>query len=241
MARLVIALCLALFAWPATSASAQSFNAQQQAEIRAVVRDYLVQNPDVLREALDALEARVSSERWQRVKNDPRDFSMGPADAPVVIVEFFDYRCTYCHAALDWVSDVARGRRDVRFVFKELPILSEESLEAARASIAAMPQGRYWAFHRALMDHRGDLTPESIDAIAAAAGIDVTRMRRAMESPAITALVEENRARAIEYDINGTPGFIINGELVPGFHRERLDERLRAATREAAARRQAQR
>ena len=83
MARALLMIA-ALLCAPA--ASAQSFNAQEQAEIRAIVRDYLVRNPDVLRQALDALEARVSEERWQIVHSDSRDFSIGPADAPVVIV-----------------------------------------------------------------------------------------------------------------------------------------------------------
>lgn len=234
LARAIALLCLVLFA-PA-SAAAQRFNAQEQAEIRAVVRDYLVNNPDVLREALDALEGRVSAERWQRIRSDPRDFAIGPADAPIVIVEFFDYRCPYCHAALEWVIDLTRSRRDVRVVFKELPILSDASMEAARASIAAMPQGRYWAFHQALMGFRGDLTSEQIDALARRSGLDVARMRRAMDDPAITALLEENRAHAIDYDISGTPGFVINGELVPGFNQPLLEARLREATREARRR-----
>jgi protein-disulfide isomerase len=240
LSRLFAPLCLALLA-VAPAASAQRFNAQEQAEIRAVVRQYLVNNPEVLREALDALEARVSSERWQRVRSDPRDFAIGPADAPIVIVEFFDYRCPYCHAALEWVIDLTRSRRDVRVVFKELPILSDASMEAARASIAAMPQGRYWAFHQALMAFRGDLTSAQIDALARQSGIDVARMRRAMESPEITSILEDNRALAIDYDISGTPGFIINGELVPGFNQPLLESRLREATREARERRQAQR
>lgn len=234
LARAIALLCLVLFA-PAPAA-AQRFNAQEQAEIRAVVRDYLVNNPDVLREALDALEGRVSAERWQRIRSDPRDFAIGPADAPIVIVEFFDYRCPYCHAALEWVIDLTRSRRDVRVVFKELPILSDASMEAARASIAAMPQGRYWAFHQALMGFRGDLTSEQIDALARRSGLDVARMRRAMDDPAITALLEENRAHAIDYDISGTPGFVINGELVPGFNQPLLEARLREATREARRR-----
>ena len=83
--------------------------------------------------------------------------------ADVIIVEFFDYRCGFCHAALEWVNDVARTRNDVRIVFKEFPILSEESMEASRAAIAAMPQGRYWQFHQALMGFRGELTSARID------------------------------------------------------------------------------
>jgi protein-disulfide isomerase len=217
-------------------ASAQRFNAQEQAEIRAIVREYLVNNPDVLREALDALEARVNAERWQQVRSDPRDFAIGPANAPIVIVEFFDYRCPYCHAALEWVSDLTRTRRDVRVIFKELPILSDQSMEAARASIAAMPQGRYWAFHQALMAFRGDLTTAQIDRLARQSGIDVPRMRREMDSPEITRLLEANRALAVEYDVSGTPGFIINGELIPGFDQPRLDARIRELARQTRAR-----
>jgi protein-disulfide isomerase len=239
MARLILCLFIALFAAPAAS-SAQTFNAQEQSEIRAIVRDYLVRNPDVLREALDALAERTDSERWQRMKSDPRDFSVGPANAPIVIVEFFDYRCPYCHAALEWIEDIRRTRNDVRVVLKEFPILSEASMEAARANIAAMPQGRYWQFHRALMSFRGDLTSQRIDQLARQSGIDVPRMRRAMDSAEVTRLLEENRALAVDMGGNATPLFIINGEQVQGFDAERLDARLRAATREVRDR-QAQR
>lgn len=238
--RLALACFLFLAAAAyAAPAHAQRFNAQEQAEIRAIVRDYLVENPDVLREALDALQARVSSERWVQISTDRRDFSIGPADAPVTIVEFVDYRCPYCHAAFQWVRDLTRTRRDIRFVFKELPIISDASMEAARANIAAMPQGRYWAFHAALISHEGDLTPAVIDRLARQSGIDVARMRRAMESDDITRLLEENRAHAVDYGITGTPGFVINGELVPGFNQPLLEARLREATREARERRAA--
>jgi protein-disulfide isomerase len=231
MWRTLVFASLALAFAPA--ASAQSFNAQEQAEIRAVVRDYLVSNPDVLREALDALEARANAERWQRAKNDRRDFAMGPSDAPITIIEFFDYRCGYCHAALDWVVDLARSRRDVRIIFKELPILSPESMEAARAQLAAMPQGRYYQFHRALMGFTGELTSERIDQLARQSGIDVPRMRRAMADPAITTHLEENHALALDLGAAATPLFVINGETVSGFDRERLEARIREAAREA--------
>ncbi len=231
MARLLLAFCFMLLAPPA---AAQSFNAQEQAEIRAIVREYLVNNPDVLREAIDALEERTQNERWRRIISDRRDFSIGPADAPIVIVEFFDYRCPYCHAALDWVVDIARTRNDVRIVLKELPILSPQSMEAAQAAIASMPQGRYWAFHQALMSERGDLTSERIDALARQAGVDVTRMRRAMNNPDVIALLEQNRGFALDLTANpATPLFMINGEMVSGYNRQLLEQRLREATRDA--------
>jgi protein-disulfide isomerase len=236
MARLIACLLFALFAAPAAS-SAQTFNAQEQAEIRAIVREYLVNNPDVLREALDSLAERNSAERWQQIRNDPRDFSIGPADAAVTIVEFYDYRCAYCHSAMQWVLDLSRTRRDIRVVFKELPILSDASMEAARAALAARPQGRYLQFHQGLMSFPLDreMASAEIDAIARRAGIDVARMRRAMESPEITAILEQNRAQAIDYNISGTPGFVINGELIPGFNQPLLEARLREAARERRA------
>jgi protein-disulfide isomerase len=241
MARLLFVLCALLMAAIPSASAQQSFNQQEQAEIRALVRDYLVRNPDVLKEALDALQTRVSADRWREITSDRRDFSIGPANAPIVVVEYFDYHCTYCHAAYDWVRDLVRTRGDVRLILKELPVLGPGSMEAARASLAAMPQGRYWAFHGALIGYRGDLTPEAIDALARQAGVDVPRMRRAMESPEITRQLEEIRAQAIEYQFEGTPGFVINGETVPGFNRGALEARMREASREARTRQQAQR
>jgi protein-disulfide isomerase len=227
---------LIAFAALAGPAAAQSFNAQEQAEIRAVVRDYLVRNPDVLREALDALQARVDAERRVRIETDTRDFSIGPADAPITVVEFFDYRCPYCHAANEWVNDLIRTRRDVRVVFKELPILSQESVLASRAAIASIPQGRYLQFHSALMAFRGELDSARIDALARQAGVDVPRMRRAMNETAIDTLINDNRALAIDTvnsDSAPTPIFMINGAVVRGFRQEELAQRLREATREA--------
>jgi protein-disulfide isomerase len=241
MARLLTALA-ALFALIMTPASAQSFNAQEQAEMRAIVREYLINNPDVLREALEALSERTAAERWRRIKSDPRDFTMGPADAPIVIVEFFDYRCGYCHAALEWVTDVARTRRDVRIVLKEFPVLSPESVEASHAALAAMPQGRYWQFHQALMAFRGDLTTARINQLASQSGIDVARMRRAMAERGVEQLILDNRALALDLEENpATPIFLINGELVRGFRPDELDQRLREATTAARARRTASR
>jgi protein-disulfide isomerase len=242
MGRIAIAFVLLAFAWMGAPAAAQqSFTAQQQAEIRALVHDYLVNNPDVLREAIRALQAREDAQRRIRAEADHRDFAIGPRDAPITIVEFFDYRCPYCAAALPWVSDTIRSRRDVRFVFKELPlsIHGEPALEAARASIAAMPQGRYWQFHQALMSFRGDLTSERIDQLARQSGIDVARMRRAMNDRAISQLLSDNETLAAEIGVTGTPAFYINGQLISGYDPDGLERRLREAADEARLRRAA--
>jgi protein-disulfide isomerase len=241
MARFALSLVLLLFAWAGASASAQqSFNAQQQAEIRAMVRNYLVNNPDVLREALNALQQREQNDRVRRAEHDPRDFSIGPADAPVTVVEFFDYRCPFCMAALPWVMDTLRTRRDVRYVFKEMPIAElhgEPAIQASLASIAAMPQGRYLQFHQALLNWRGELTPERIDALARQSGIDVARMRRGMTDPAVMQLLRDNTALAASISGSqglGTPTFLVNGRVLTGFRDgSELDAAIRDARREA--------
>lgn len=240
MTRIALIFTLLIAAWAGVPAAAQqSFTAQQQAEIRATVRDYLIHNPDVLREALDALQTRVDAERRVKAETDQRDFAMGPHDAPITVVEFFDYRCPYCQAALPWVNDLIRSRHDVRFVFKEMPlsIHGEPALEAARASIAAMPQGRYWQFHQALMSFHGDLSSERIDQLARQSGVDVARMRRAMNDEAITHLLNDNEGLANDLGASGTPAFYINGQLISGFDQQGLEQRLRQAAEEARLRR----
>lgn len=234
MKRIILVLSL-LFAAAAPANAQQSFNTQQQAEIRAVVRDYLVNNPDVLREAIEALQAREDAARRVRAETDRRDFSIGPRTAPITIVEFFDYRCPYCMASLPWVQDLLRTRHDVRFVFKELPlsIHGEPAMEASRASIAAMPQGRYWQFHQALMAFRGDLTSARIDQLARQSGVDVGRMRRAMNDPAITRVLEDNNELAGQLGATGTPAFLINGRLVSGYNPDELTQRIQQAGEEA--------
>ncbi|MEJ0058857.1 MAG: DsbA family protein [Terricaulis sp.] len=237
MARLLLTLFAFALMWsPALPSAAQSFNAQEQAEMRAIVRDYLVNNPEVLREALDSLEARTRAERRERIVNDERDFSVGAANAPITVVEFYDYRCPYCHAAMEWVSDLIRTRRDVRVVLKELPVLGDQSMEAARAALAAQPQNKYLAFHRALMSFQGDLTSARIDALARQSGIDVRRMRARMDDPEITRHLEQNRALAYDSGVNGTPAFFINNEWHSGFRdATEVEAALRAAGRAARA------
>jgi len=238
MKRLIFAAAL-LLGVAAAGASAQNFNAQQQSEIRAVVRDYLVNNPDVLRDALNALQARVDAQRRVKAETDPRDFSIGARNAPITMVEFFDYRCPYCQAALPSIVDLVRTRRDIRFVFKEMPlsIHGPPALEASEASVAAMPQGHYWQFHQALMSFRGDLSSADINRLAAQSGIDVARMRRAMADqttgPAIMKLINDNAGLAADLGAEGTPAFLINGQLVPGFAPDLISQKLREAGDEA--------
>ncbi|MET0182251.1 MAG: DsbA family protein [Caulobacterales bacterium] len=206
-------------------------NVEDREQVREVVREYLINDPALLKDALDALAARQENSRWEEMKSAQHDYAIGPENAAITIVEYFDYRCPYCHAAAEWVFDVAKSRRDVRVIFKEFPVLGPESLEAARAAIASLKQGKYEPFHRALMSYRGDLTSDAIDNIARQNGLDVGRMRRDMANPEIDEILNRNHELAVSANVTGTPGFIINGELQAGFNRAALQARLSELSR----------
>ncbi|MES1203276.1 MAG: thioredoxin domain-containing protein, partial [Pseudomonadota bacterium] len=219
MKRFLIGLLALGAALMPGAATPQSFNAQQQAEMRAIVRDYLVNNPDVLKDAIDALNKREADARMRQIVSDHRDYSVGPANAKVVIVEFFDYRCPYCMASLPWIVDTMHRRPDIRWIFKEMPIAAlhgPPAVEASRASLAAMPQGRYIDFHRALMAYNGELSPQRIDLIARQVGIDVPTMRRRMGDEAITTHLVDNYTLLANAGEVQTPAFLVNGQWIYG-------------------------
>jgi len=225
-----LTLTLGLFA--SDPALAQSLTPAQKDEVRALVRDYIKQNPEVVQEALDELQRRRDVALRRRIESDARDFSIGPRNAPVTIVEFYDYRCPYCHQAMDWLFEaVRRNPQKVRVIFKEFPVLGPASAEASQAAVASIRQGRYQPFHRALMSHRGDLGSAQIDAIARRSGIDVARMRRDMNDDAIFKHLSDNHELAREAVIEGTPAFMINGQWLRGWDKNAADRMLAEALR----------
>jgi len=235
---LIGALALSSCTNPSPSASGKadpailaSLTPQQQAAVRALIRDTLIENPDILTEASLALTAREKAKAMTKVMAEAADVSMGPKDAPITVVEFFDYRCGFCHAANDYVFNLVKTRKDVRVVFKELPILSAESEEASRAALAIHMQNpaKYPEFHRALMQFKGDLNMTVVERIAGGMGIDIARMKEDMDKPAVMDHISAVRGQAQELGINGTPGFIVNGEMVSGFNQPAIDAAINAA------------
>jgi len=207
-----------------TAASAQG--RPEAARIEAAVEDLLIRRPELVEEALQRLEERRRAAALQAVAGDERHFAIGPKTAAVTIVEFFDYRCPYCKSAADWALDAAK-RKDTRVVFVEYPILSEGSVQASRAAVAAIRQGRYLPFHQALMRHKGELDDAAIDALAKDVGLDVKRLRRDMNEPAVDTLLRANHAQAGALKVNGTPAFFVNGEAIGGFDPAALNAALR--------------
>ncbi|MHA1113775.1 MAG: DsbA family protein [Alphaproteobacteria bacterium] len=207
----------------------------------AIVRQALRENPEIVLEALQILRQRQqqsSMERGRRVVRahapeifrNPDSPVGGNPNGDVTIVEFFDYRCQYCKRSHRILADLVAEDGRIRFVYKEFPILGAESMEAARAALAARRQGRYVPFHDALMRARGSLHSERIFRIAGNAGLDVERLRVDMASPAIDRAIRENHRLARSLDIRGTPAFVVGERVVPGaIDRGALDQLIRLA------------
>ena len=209
-------------------------------EVREIVRDYILENPEIIEEALIELQRRARAREMQStydavtaqadaIFNDQRDPRVGPADADLVIVEYMDYKCSYCRVANDWVEDVREEYGDrVQFIIKEYPILGDDSVQAARAALAALRQGEdvYTTFHTAMVSSSGPLPDERIFQLARSSGVDVERMREDMEDPAIMDHIAQNRSLGSVLGVSGTPFFIVGDTVVPGANEMALDEAL---------------
>lgn len=193
----------------------------------AQTREYLLESPEVLVEALQQLEERrqaaeanemetILAERGQEIFNDPASPIRGNPDGDVTLVEFFDYNCPYCRKAAPTIEEALAADPDLKFVYKEWPILGPGSELAARAALAAQEQDKYQAFHDAMMTYSGSADETSTMTIAADVGLDVERLKQDMEDPAILAAIENNRALANELRITGTPTFIVGDEIIRG-------------------------
>jgi protein-disulfide isomerase len=209
--------------------AAEELSAAQQERIEAVVRDYILKNPEILIESLRRYEDkhRQASEEDAKkaiaanrdaLEKNPTSPVAGNAQGDVTIVEFFDYRCGYCKKALPAVQELLKTDKNVRMVFKEFPILGPDSVIAARTALAVwkIAPAKYLPFHLALMESRGELSEERVLEIAKKVGLDVEKLGAAKADPEIDATIERNHELARTLQINGTPAFVVGGRLVPG-------------------------
>jgi len=219
--------CAIIAALPLRPIAAADIPSEQRQAIEAIIHDYLMQNPDVLIEALraaeekanrdaDAKAAVVLKDRRRVVFDDPASPVGGNPQGDVTIVEFFDYRCPYCKQVQPSLQKLLDQDRKLRFVYKEMPVLGAPSVTAAHAALAARLQGKYEAFHAAMMATKGQITEDVVYQIAGSVGLDVEQLKRDMTAPEIERAVKANLALANALDIRGTPGFIIGEHIVPG-------------------------
>ena len=215
--RLLAVLVMVMLAqMPATAEITET----ERAALNEIIRDYILANPEVVREALIELGQREERERVEMamsiLREDAGDPILGNPDGNFVIYEFTDYNCGYCKRVFQPLQELLAGDSEVRLVIKEFPILSQTSVLAAQAGIAAQAQGVFPEFHVAMMTARGAISMESILDAAETAGADTARLQADMNSPAVAAIIDRTRAAAQALEISGTPGLVIGSQVIPG-------------------------
>ncbi|MGI9524841.1 MAG: DsbA family protein [Hyphomicrobiaceae bacterium] len=210
-----------------TSQKSQAFTPEQRAELGGIIRDYLLANPELLLEISEELQRRqqvaqsaeqgkILASHKATIFNSPLDFVLGDENGDVTIVEYFDYNCGWCKRALNEVTELTKSDPKLRVVLKEFPIFGEHSEFAARAALASKAQGKYWDFHVALMKERR-VTKDNTLQIAARVGIDIEKLKSEMAHPKYQKAIEQTQKIATSLGIEGTPGFIIDGAINPGY------------------------
>lgn len=238
---LAAAACLALFLLPQylfASASSPApiqlsqagtpVTAPDRAGVETIVREYLLENPEILREMADRLktkdEARAESERSKVFKSAASEVYdsddqvvLGDPKGDVTIVEFFDYNCGYCKHALADTEELLKSDKKVRLVLKEFPVLSQDSVDAARVAVVVAKQApdKYFDFHRKLLSADGADGATAIG-IARDLGLDAEKLSANLADPGIESTLQNVQKLARSLGINGTPTYVIGDRVIPG-------------------------
>ncbi len=209
-----------------TAAFTQGFTEEQKKSMEKIIQDYLLKNPTIIRDALDALRLQEEEQKQKEVakrirsrsrdlQNDPSAPVLGNPNGDVTVVEFFDYNCGYCKRSFPVLKALIESDRSIRLVMKEFAILGPNSVTMAKAALAAKRQGKYLELHEAFM--LGDQFEEKmLEGITKKVGLDYQKLLKDMEDRGIAQSLQKNYQLAEDLGINGTPAFIIGDNLVPG-------------------------
>lgn len=210
----------AAFLMPAL-AQEKSFDDAQKKELHGIIKEYILSEPEIIRDAIEELnrrQAEAADENRKKVLSslykEETPFSVGDGEA--TLVEFFDYNCGYCRRAFENVMGLTAEEKRLRVVFVEFPILSEGSRIAAEAAIASAKQNKYMEYHTALMRHNGPVDGDAAFKIAADIGLDVEKLKADMKDPAVAELIQKNLQLGTDIGVQGTPAFFIGDEAIPG-------------------------
>lgn len=209
-------------------AHAGQFTPEQKGELQEMIRGYLLEHPELLKEMAAKLEEndkraeeaqRTSAlkENASKIFKTASDPFIGNPKGDVTIVEFMDYNCGWCKRSVGEVSSLVKSDKNLKVVFKEFPIFGENSEYAARAALAAEKQGKYWDLHQAMFAHEGQVTKDVVDQLAEAQGLDVAKMKEDMKSQPVIDTIAANYDVAKAMALSGTPAFIIDDEVSPGY------------------------
>lgn len=224
--KIIRILAFAIAAASASAVTAQEFDTDQQAQIKELALQAILERPEILREAIAILQQRekqaLSANARQTIDNrrdelerDPNAPVLGNPDGDVTVVEFFDYNCPYCKKAVEAIKALLETDDNVRLVYREWPILGEDSIYAARAALAARKQGKYEEMHWALMS-APRVTEASTRRAAKKLGLDMAQLEADMDAPEIAAHIALSMDLARNLGFSGTPSFVVGDETAPG-------------------------
>jgi len=228
---LALGLCFAAVTAPALAqAPAPGLTPEQRAAVVALIRETLLQNPELIQEAMVELERRntiaqaeaqrsaVTAEKARLI--DPATSAIvGNPQGDVTIVEFMDYNCGFCKKALEDVRALAKEDPKLKVVIKDFPILGPDSVEASRVAVAAMTQlsgPKYFEFHNKLMATKGRINGAKALEVAKESGADIERLKKEMDSAQTKGVIEDTVALGDRLGLTGTPAFILGDEVVFG-------------------------
>jgi protein-disulfide isomerase len=209
-----------------TTHTTEPVTKEQREIIEKVVREYLLKNPEVVRDAMQELQAREQKEKLERaaksmlelksdIYSDPDSPIAGNPKGDVTIVVFFDYNCGYCKKSLPELQALIDKDPMLKVIYKEFPILGPQSQVASTAALAAMRQGQYGAFNRALFasDGAGDAM---LKGVSDRLKLNYAKLQQDMADPKLNAELERNMKLASALNIDGTPAYILGDQIIPG-------------------------
>ena len=231
MPRIAIPAAVAMLLALPVAAPAQSFSSDQRHQIESIIKDYLVAHPEVLQEAMAALENHQQQAKTDKARatiraknatlfNSPHQVVLGNPNGKIAVVEFFDYNCGFCKRALPDMMGLIKTYPNLKFVLKEFPVLGQGSIEAARVAVAVRMQdptgAKYAEFHQKLLGGRGAADEARALGVAKEVGFDMVRLKRDLASTEIKTTIDEDMTLADALGIDGTPSYIIGDQLVVG-------------------------
>jgi protein-disulfide isomerase len=201
----------------------------ERGEIENIIKDFILSNPEHIIKAIQGLRQREEIKKHDKIKgnlinyhddliSDPDTPVGGNQKGTINIVEFFDYRCGYCKRVLPDIVKLISSDKNIRFIYKEFPILGPQSITASKAGLAAwiLDKGKYQTFHHAMMRAKGGLSESRIMKLAAKSGYNIKELQKTMKIPRIDIILEKNYNLAKALDINGTPAFVIGDRVIRG-------------------------
>jgi protein-disulfide isomerase len=223
------AIALAAFSFT-TPLAADEFSASQKSEIETIIKNYIMKNPELLRDAITELEAHdktAADQAREKLVSDPQSplytspyqAIVGNQDGKLTLVEFFDYNCGYCKKMLPDIVRLMKDEPDLRVILRDYPILSDSSVDAAQVAAAVRNQfkgEKFWEFHQKLLGSHGPVGKAEALAVAQSLGADMGKIGQDMNAPSVKEGLDESDRLGHDLALNGTPSYVVGDEVVVG-------------------------